>query len=115
MQQQSRCKQSRHNPGPIHFVIKRIQFSAVVERAENERHETKDVKMDRARRIPSLPQNKKSDEEIKQSGKPQIVFDGSWLMGRSRYAGGVKFLAVARELVPHLVPQACSPQSICDL
>ena len=45
MQQQSRRQQPRHDIRPVHFLVERVQLSAVVERIQNERHQAEHIEM----------------------------------------------------------------------
>src|SRR5207302_9557945 len=75
MQKQRRCQQGCRYIRAIYFVVERIQFSAVVERAENKRHQAKNRKMNCEWSVPPLPTNEESDESIQQPGKYQIIIN----------------------------------------
>src|SRR5579863_3762685 len=105
MQQESWRKQPSHNPGPIDFEIKGVQFAAVMKRTDNEGDQAEDVKMDGARRIPPPGKNKQSNEEIEKADNAKKILDGERFMRRSSDQAGFKFLTVAGQFVAELRPE----------
>src|SRR5262245_31991213 len=78
MQQQSRRQQLCHDAGPIYFVVERIEFPAVVETVQNERHEAENVEVHSARRVPATDENENADEEVNQADDTKIIFRREW-------------------------------------
>src|SRR3974390_1385404 len=99
MQQKRGGQQPRDHARPVHFEVKRVQFSAVLEGIENERDQAEDIEVHSAGGVPSADKNKQTDEQIKQSNHPEIVFDSDGLVRRSGDQAGLKFFPVAREFI----------------
>src|SRR6266446_7474793 len=121
MKKQRGSKQAGHDLRPIHFPVKGVQLSAVVERPADERDEAKDVKVHGTRGIPPPSEDEKSDEQEQQAHDAQIIFRGERLFRGSGDERSLKLFAVARELVPQLRPEPGAIQaprnfrSSCDM
>src|SRR5689334_5436198 len=88
MNQKRRLKQQGGDVAPVNYPVKRIQFTAVVKRVKNERHEAENVEMHRARRRPALDDDERADEKIQQREDSQVIPDRSRIFfGRSNQLG----------------------------
>ena len=83
VQQQRRGQHQRRDLRPIDFVVEGVQFAAVVERIEDERHKAEDEEMHGARSVPSFNENEQTDEEVEQSYNTLVVLDRGRFFGRS--------------------------------
>src|SRR5712675_616164 len=114
MKQQCRRKQARDNAGPIHFIVKGIEFAAVLEGIEDEGNQAEDVEMNGTRGIPAAHENEKSDEKIQEADEAAIVFDGIGLFRGSGDDGSFKLAAVTSQFVAHLGPKTGVPEAAGD-
>src|SRR5580658_1951588 len=94
MQQQSRHKHLRDNFDPINLVVEGVQFPAVVEGEKNERHQTKNVEVHGAGRVPAARKNEKPYEKINKADHARIIFNGRGFLGGGSNERGLKLLAV---------------------
>src|ERR1700685_2594461 len=82
VQEESSLKQSSRDVPPVNGRIKSVQFSRVMERVGNERDQTEDIKVSRARRGPAPQQNIQPDAKIDKSNQAKPVVLRS--VGRNR-------------------------------
>ena len=75
MNEQRGLQENRNHVPPIDSPVKRIQLSGVMKTEQNEGDEAENIEVNGARRIPPAHKNKKTDEKIKQCGKPQVIFN----------------------------------------
>src|SRR6267378_721154 len=92
VEKQSRRQQARHNLRPVNFPVKRVQFSAEMERPENEGNQAKNVKMHGARSVPAADENEQTDEQIEQAYDSQVVLGSQGLLGGRREEWRLEFL-----------------------
>src|SRR5207237_3664253 len=71
MQEQSRLEEPRDYIAPVNRLVKLIKFSRVLERIENERDQTEDVKVRGTRCGPAPQQDIHSNAKIDQRDQPQ--------------------------------------------
>src|SRR5713226_9219427 len=110
MEQQCGREETRGNIGPVDFVIKCVELSAVVEGIQYERDETENIKVNRARGVPAANENEQPDKKIQEPNDAEIIFDRSRLFRRRCDQRRFKFFAVARQFVTNLIPKPRSPQ-----
>src|SRR2546426_10165664 len=84
VQKQSGCQKPRYNLRPVNFPVKRVQFPAEMEGPENERNQTKDVKMHGARSVPAADKNEQTDEKIEKYYDSEEGLGGKRLHRRCR-------------------------------
>src|SRR6267378_1492712 len=102
VEKQSRRQQARHNLRPVNFPVKRVQFSAEMERPENEGNQAKNVKMHGARSVPAANEDEQADEKIEQPHDSQVVLGRKRLFGRGGEKRGFEFLTTTGKFVMYL-------------
>src|SRR5580700_6317542 len=112
MQQQRRHQHLRKNFDPVNLVVESVQLPAVVEGEENEGHQTENVEMHGARRIPAARKDEKPDEKINQAEDARIIFDGGWFLGRSGDEPSLKLFVIARQFVANFGPEPRPPKAL---
>src|ERR1700680_3024213 len=71
--------------------------------------------MHRARRVPAAHENEHTNEEIEQTDKPAVIFNGRGFFRGRGSDGSFELPAVADQFVAHLRPQTGMPQAASDL
>src|SRR5215472_18129985 len=115
MKQQSGNEHARYDLRPVDFPVERVQLAAEVKRPENEGSQAENVKVYGPRGIPTARKNEESNEEIQQADNAKIIFRGKRLFCWRGNQWRLELLAVARQPVAHLGPQARAVQPPCDV
>src|SRR5580704_10996407 len=104
MNQQSRLQKPRDGLRPIDGCVKGIQLPGVMKAVKDERHQTKNVKVNSARSVPAANENEQPNEDIEKRGDPQIIFDRRGRVLRRSHQRRLKSGLAAMHLVAHFSP-----------
>src|SRR4051794_17604903 len=86
-----------------------------MKRAENERNQTKNIKVNGARRVPTANEDKQPNEQIQHADGAKRIFGAGRLFGRRSDERSLKALAAAKQFVAHLGPKTGAPQTFRHL